>query len=306
MHIRALSSLIFSVFIVGCAAEKHIVYFDVPSHSLGRIIAQSTMAKSRTDILEVQRQLVEFQNGHLDYLPDRVSRLIKNCEYILSQNIPYSSIVSLPPQGPTNFATESREARRIERTAHRPANTITKSSTANDEGRDKLPKPSPPQILGSTAPNPMADLGNQFIRRIANFENKSQSGSVKVAVHPFSIAEEGSSPGSRSTSYVLESEIERALIGAESVKVVTRRGLRDIQAEKKLSESEWNSGATQTKKYGVQDADLIIRGQATISTNRKTMMLNCELIDPSSGILVDSKNVVIQPRGGSVEYFLKN
>jgi hypothetical protein len=78
-----------------------------------------------------------------------------------------------------------------------------------------------------------------------------------------------------------------------------------MQAEKRLGESDLSSPSDSRTKYAMLEADLIIRGQATISNNRKDLALICELIDPASGVLLASKQLLIEPRGGGVEYFVK-
>jgi len=150
----------------------------------------------------------------------------------------------------------------------------------------------------------LSSLGRDLSEKISNFRRNSDKGVINVAVHTLSVRQEGSDKN-YSSSLVLESEIERSLISSNGVRVVTRRGLKDLQSEKKLGEADWNAAGGSGKKYGVQEADLIVRGHVTVNSSGKRLLLNCEMIDTESGVLVASENVTIQPVGGSVNYFLK-
>jgi hypothetical protein len=351
---KILLPLSFLILVAGCATDRHIVYFDVPSHALGQIISRASMARSKGDILEVHGRLVEFQNEHLEYLPDRVSRLIAACSYLYSHNLPGSQLLELSVLPPSESRAVASELPRIPeegamkpRTAaitrgrngppqdfrsNRDATAATTAlrlkSGAERVGSAPLaatPKPAAMLTLSPEAkPKPLrvppdtptaqpdtreekitlSSLGRDLSEKISNFRKTADKGVVNVAVHTLSVRQEGSDKH-YSSSLILESEIERSLISSSGVRVVTRRGLKDLQSEKRLGEAEWNASGGSGKKYGVQEADLIVRGHVTVNASGKRLLLNCEMIDTESGVLVASENVTIQPVGGSVNYFLK-
>jgi hypothetical protein len=322
-------AVVVSFVLFGCAAEKETVYFDVPSHALGRIIYKASTSKSRREVAQAQEEMVQFQDSYLNYLPDHVSRMIHALNYMLDHNIDPSQfcrislntqIQSADPAIPTSTSRlglarnneevgfrKSPEASRSPVFPEAKPNGLTLNPVVRNPQVDQAQKASPPPLAATfagNASNPLETLSNHFVSKLSTY-SKSGSGNVTIAVHPFRITDLSNPQAQRETSSVLESEIERALIGKQNIKIVTRRNLKDIQAERRLSESDLNSSSDTTPKYNLLEADLIVRGQATISNGKKDMALICELVDPASGVVWASKQLLIQPRGGSVEYFVK-
>lgn len=325
---RVVAALV-SVALCGCAAEKETVYFDVPSHALGRIIYRASTSKSRREVAQAQEEMVQFQDAHLNYLPDHVSRMIHALTYMLDHNIDPSQFcrislnTQLQSEGPSIPSSASRlglsrnneepgfrkppENSRSPMSPSAKPNGSTPPPVARNPQADQAQKASPTPLaasFGGKSYNPLENLSNHFVSNLSNY-SKNGSGSVTIAVHPFRITDLSNPQALRETSSVLESEIERALIGKPNIKIVTRRNLKDIQAERRLSESELSSSSETKPKYNLTEADLIVRGQATISNSKKDLTLICELVDPASGVVWASKQLSIEPRGGSVEYFVK-
>ncbi len=314
--------------LLGCAADREVVYFDVPSHALGRIVYRAANSKSRKDLSQAYEEMVQFQDTHLTYLPDYVSRVIHALTYMLDHNTDPSQFQlvssSVRPENPmsslvamTSRPTQSKpsEVLGLRKSPEPPSptpaspksNGASLAAPVKDTQIPRTAKSSssqPSSSLNASTSSPLETLTSHFISKISGF-SKNGSNGVTIAVHPFRITDSTNPQGLRETSSVLESEIERALMGTENVKIVTRRNLRDMQAEKRLGESDLSSPSDSRTKYAMLEADLIIRGQATISNNRKDLALICELIDPASGVLLASKQLLIEPRGGGVEYFVK-
>jgi hypothetical protein len=314
--------------LLGCAAEKETIYFDVPSHALGRIIYRVSTSKSRREVAQAQEEMVQFQDAHLNYLPDHVSRIIHALNYMLDHNIDPSQFyrISLnaqtqsagtpfPPSASRLGSPKNNEdvgSRKLPQPppsafpAAKPHGPASSAVTKNSQS-DQSQKASPTQFgapFASNTSNSLETLSNHFISKLSGY-SKSGSGAITIAVHPFRITDLSNPQVLRETSSVLESEIERALMGNQNIKIVTRRNLKDIQAEKRLNESDLSSPSDIKPKYNLVEADLIVRGQGTISNSKKDLLLICELVDPASGVLWASKQLLIEPRGGSVEYFVK-
>jgi hypothetical protein len=155
------------------------------------------------------------------------------------------------------------------------------------------------QTRGSpeTAKGTFSSACNQVAARLLagskNALNPKADRPTRIAVYKFLPREEKSlkdgALGDR-----ISSELERALVGQSGIQIVTRRNLSDIQLEQKLSEAAWNQTSRGQRQFGVANVDLILRGSYTLSKAGEKVRIECELVDPSSGVVVGSAQASIE------------
>ena len=160
------------------------------------------------------------------------------------------------------------------------------------------PKPAPqPSSMSKIAKGSFStscdQLATSLLAGAKSSFRKKREGSIRVAVYNFLPREErgakDSALGERITS-----ELERALVGQAGVQLVTRKNLSDIQSEQKLNEANWNQISQKQRQFGVVDVDLILRGNYVISTAGTNVRVECELLDPSSGVIVGAAQASVE------------
>ncbi len=150
----------------------------------------------------------------------------------------------------------------------------------------------PKTVKGETSSS-FAKLATSLLAGAKRNFNQRQDGPIRVAVYRFVPRDEtgakGANLGERITS-----ELERALVGQPGFELVTRKNLSDIQAEQRLNEAHWNQSSEKQRQFGVSDADLILRGNYSVSNSRAPVRLECELLDPRSGVVVGATEAVVE------------
>ena len=60
------------------------------------------------------------------------------------------------------------------------------------------------------------------------------------------------------------------------------------------NEANWNQISQKQRQFGVVDVDLILRGNYVISTAGTNVRVECELLDPSSGVIVGAAQASVE------------
>ena len=119
---------------------------------------------------------------------------------------------------------------------------------------------------------------------------KGQRNSVpaRIAVHRVSVIDTVHA-ASGSIEDRISSAIERSVLKNTDVQLITRRRLNDLQLEHTLNQAAWNTEGNKDSRIGVKSADFIIRGSYTVGGKFGQSLLELEILDPHTGLIIESK-----------------
>jgi hypothetical protein len=111
---------------------------------------------------------------------------------------------------------------------------------------------------------------------------------ARIAVHRFAVTETAHT-ASGSIEERISAAIERSILKNTDVQLITRRRLNDLQLEHTLNQAAWNTEGNKDTRIGVKSADFIIRGSYSVGGKFAQSLLEIEILDPQTGVIIGSK-----------------